>query len=292
MNALEEPQNIEIRLLLEAIYLKYGYDFRHYSRASIKRRILRRKQLSDLASISEIQHKVLYDPVFFKQLLQDLSINVTEMFRDPSFYRALRKHVIPCLSGLDEIKIWHAGCATGEEVYSLAILLFESGVYGKCRIYATDFSDNALKKAEAGIYPFDQIKAYTLNYRKTGGAASFADYYTARHESAVIRHSLKRNITFANHNLATDGVFGEMDMVLCRNVLIYFDRHLQNKVFRLLCDSLSPRGFLCLGAKESVRFAEISDLFVDVEPREKIYRKKGKGRIIQGPEGPWHENHG
>ena len=281
MKSLEQPENIEVHLLLEAIYLKYGYDFRHYSKASIKRRILRRKQLSNVSSISEIQHKVLYDPVFFKQLLQDLSIHVTEMFRDPFFYQSLRKHVIPCLAELDEIKIWHAGCATGEEVYSLAVLLFEGQVYDKCRIYATDFSDNALQKAKAAIYPLDQIKAYTLNYQKAGGTASFADYYTARYESAIIHHSLKQNITFANHNLATDGVFGEMDMILCRNVLIYFDRHLQDKVFKLLADSLSPQGFLCLGAKESVRFAHVSDLFQDVIPREKIYRKKGQ-RTIAG----------
>lgn len=270
-----ETENIEIKLLLEAIYLKYGYDFRDYAKASIKRRILHRLSLSDLKTISDIQHNVLNDKEFFETLLQDLSINVTEMFRDPTFYRALRKKVIPVIKDRPFIKVWHAGCASGEEVYSMAILLKEEGLYEKARIYATDFNEEIIKKAKKGVYPIDRIKEHTSNYQKAGGRASFADYYTARYNFAVLDNSLKKNIVFADHNLVTDSVFGEMDVIMCRNVLIYFSRELQNRVFRLFRDSLCPGGFLCLGSKESVRFSEYSDDFEDFIKKEKIYMKKG-----------------
>lgn len=271
-----ENERIEIKLLLEAICLKYGYDFRNYAKASIKRRILHRLQLSGLKTISEMQYKILSDKQFFEILLQDLSINVTEMFRDFSFYQALRKKVIPTLEAKPFMKVWHAGCATGEEVYSMAIVLKEEGMYEKTRIYATDFSEEVLKKAKEGIYPIDRMKAYTHNYKKAGGQASFADYYTARYDHAIMENSLKGNIVFADHNLATDGVFGEMDLILCRNVLIYFTRDLQDRVFKLFRDSLYPGGFLCLGSKESIRFSEYSDDFEDVVKKERIYRKKRK----------------
>ena len=266
-------ENLEISLLLDAIYRKYGYDFRDYSAASIKRRIMRRLSMSGLRSISELQHKIIYDESFFTDLLLDLSINVTEMFRDPSFYRVLRKNIFPVLKGLPFLKIWHAGCATGEEVYSLVILLKEEGLYNRSQVYATDFNEKVIHKAKEGIYDIERLKIYTHNYQKAGGLASFADYYTARYEYVLMNKSLKKNITFSDHNLVTDGVFGEMNMILCRNVLIYFGRELQNRVFRLFKDSLSNGGFLCVGTKESIRFSDISDDFEDVAKKEKIYRK-------------------
>ena len=269
-----ENENIEIKLLLEAIYLKYGYDFRNYAKASIKRRILQRLSLSGLKTISEMQHKILYDKQFFEILIQDISINVTEMFRDPSFYKAVREKVIPVLKELSFIKVWHAGCATGEEVYSMTILLKEEGLYDKTTIYATDFNEGVIKKAKDGIYPADRLKEYTYNYQKAGGQSSFTDYYTARYEYALINKSLKKNIVFADHNLVTDGVFGEMNMIMCRNVLIYFNRDLQNRVIRLFKDSLCKNGFLCLGSKESIRFSEYSDDFENFARKEKIYRKR------------------
>ena len=269
-----ENENIEIKLLLEAIYLKYGYDFRDYAKASIKRRILQRLSLSGLKTISEMQHKLLYDKQFFETLIQSFSINVTDMFRDPSFYKAVRENIMPVLKKLSFIKVWLAGCATGEEVYSMAILLQEEGLYEKTTIYATDFNENVIKKAKEGIYTAGNLKKYTYNYQKAGGQSSFADYYTAKYEYALINKSLKKNILFADHNLVTDGVFGEMDMIVSRNVLIYFNRDLQNRVIRLFRDSLRTDGFLCLGSKESIRFSEYADDFIDFVKKEKIYRKK------------------
>jgi len=266
-------ENLEISLLLDAIYRKYGYDFRDYSNASIKRRILRRLSLSGLGNISEMQHKIIYDESFFTELLLDLSINFTEMFRDPSFYQTLRKKIIPKLKALPFLKIWHAGCATGEEVYSLAIVLKEEGLYDRTQVYATDFNETVIQKAKEGIYDIEKLKMYTHNYQKAGGLASFADYYTARYEYVLMKKLLKKNITFSDHNLVTDGVFGEMNMILCRNVLIYFSRELQNRVFRLFKESLRNGGFLCIGTKESIRFSNISDYFEDVSKKEKIYRK-------------------
>jgi chemotaxis protein methyltransferase CheR len=270
-----ENERIEVELLLRAIYLKYGYDFRGYSKASIKRRVLRTLSMTGLKTISEMQHSLLYDQRFFEKLLLDLSINVTAMFRDPSFYEAVRKKVIPVLKAKPFIRIWHAGCATGEEVYSMAVLLKEEGVYEKARIYATDFNEEVLKKAREGIYPIDRLKEYTHNYKNTGGLSSFADYYTARYEHVLMDKSLKENIIFTDHNLVTDGVFAETDMIVCRNVLIYFCRDLQNRVFRLFRDSLIENGILCLGPKESVRFSNHSDEFEDMVKEEKIYRKNG-----------------
>jgi chemotaxis protein methyltransferase CheR len=273
-NLKTENENIEIKVLIEAIYLKYGYDFRNYSKASIKRRILHRLSLSGLKTISEMQHKILYDKQFFEILIQDFSIKVTNMFRDPSFYKAIRKKIIPVLKELPFIKIWHAGCATGEEVYSTAILFQEEGLYDKTIIYATDFNEAVIKKAKDGIYSADRLKEYTHNYQKAGGKSSFADYYSAKYDYALIDKSLKKNIVFAEHNLVTDWVFGEMNMIMCRNVLIYFNRDLQNHVIRLFIDSLCKNGFLCLGSKESIRVSEYSDDFVDFIKKEKIYRKK------------------
>ncbi len=269
-----ESQKIELELLLQAIYLKYGYDFRDYAKTSIKRRVLRVLSRSGLKTISDMQHKLLYDKPYFETVLLNLSIHVTEMFRDPSFYKALRKKVIPEFKDRPFIKVWHAGCATGEEVYSMAILLKEEGIYEKARIYGTDFNEKVIKQAKEGIYPIEMLKKYTHNYQQAGGHESFADYYTAQYEYVVLKKSLKKNITLADHNLVTDSTFGEMDLIVCRNVLIYFNRKLQNRVFHLFRDSLCEGGILCLGSKESIRFSECSDDFEDVVRKEKIYRKK------------------
>lgn len=270
-----ENENIEIKLLLEAIYQKYGYDFRNYAKASLKRQILNRLSRSGLKSISEMQNKLLNDCSFLETLIVDFSIHVTEMFRDPPFYKALREKGISYLKTYPFIGIWHAGCSTGEEVYSMSILLEEEGLYERSQIYATDYNDILLKKAKTGIFPIHNLKKYTSNYQKAGGTESFSDYYTADSNYVVMDKSLKKKIVFANHNLVTDGVFREMNLILCRNVLIYFDKTLQNRVIRLFRDSLCHHGFLCLGSKESLRFTEYEDDFEEISGTEKIYQKKG-----------------
>ncbi|MGQ9556618.1 MAG: CheR family methyltransferase [Desulfurispora sp.] len=267
-------EDIELQLLLEAIYLQYGYDFRDYARASVKRRLSHRLVLSGLQSFSQLQHAVLRDRQLFEQITLDLSISVTEMFRDPSFYRALRQEVVPVLKTYPFVKIWHAGCASGEEVYSMAILLTEENLYNRCQIYATDFNELVLQQAREAIYPVEKMKQYSTNYLQAGGQSTLADYYTASYDLAIIHQELKKNILFAAHNLVTDGTFGEMHLIMCRNVLIYFNKELQTRVVKLFVDSLCRQGFLCLGSKESLRFSPYYDLFEEVIPHEKIYRKK------------------
>ena len=267
-------EQIEVNLLVEAIYQRYGYDFRQYSQASIKRRVLHHLAKTGFQTISDLIPKTLHDEAAFTSLFFDLSVAVTEMFRDPWFYLALRTKVIPFLKTFPFINVWHAGCATGEEVYSLAILLKEEGLYDRARIYATDFNDAVLEKAKARIYPLERIKEYSLNYQKAGGQESLADYYRAQYQSIIIDASLQDNITFANHNLATDGVFSEMHLILCRNVLIYFDRTLQNRVLSNFRDSLCYNGFLCLGSKETIRFSNVKEDFVEFAAKEKIYQCK------------------
>ncbi len=268
-----KTQQIELKLLLQAIYLQYGYDFRDYALASIKRRITYRLQKDNYPNISAMQHRLLYDVSFFETLLLDLSVNVTEMFRDPEFYKALREKVIPKLAQHSHLKIWHAGCSSGEEVYSMAILLKEAGLYERTQIYATDMNEVILQQAKEGIFPIKRLKQYTENYQKSGGQESFSNYYHAHYEHAVMDNALKKNILFSDHNLATDGVFGEMNLVICRNVLIYFNRELQNRAIRLFNDSLSEQGILCLGSKESIRFSEYSSAYQDLAADEKIYIK-------------------
>ena len=280
MDETSENEKIEFDLLLQAIYKKYGYDFRNYSKASIRRRIRRRFSRSGLKTISEMQHKLLNDKQFFEVLLLDLTVNVTEMFRDPSFFRTIRKTVIPELKKQPFIRVWHAGCSSGEEVYSTAILLNEEGLYKNTLIYATDVNEAVLDKAKKGIFSIDRMKDYTRNYRNAGGIASFADYYTARYDHAIMDNSLKKNIVFSDHNLVTDDVFGEMNLIICRNVLIYFSSELQERVFGLFWESLRSGGFLCLGSKETIRFSTYSDDFKNVAEGEKIYRKNGKLTLI------------
>ncbi|TGE33598.1 protein-glutamate O-methyltransferase CheR [Desulfosporosinus sp. Sb-LF] len=269
-----ESKDIEIQLLLEAIYLKYGYDFRDYSKAHLKRRIMHRLSVSGFESISQMQYQILYDRTFLENLLTDFSINVTEMFRDPPFYKVFRQEVIPVLKTYPFIKIWHAGCSSGEEVYSMAILLKEEGLYERTQIYATDFNVEVLAKAKQAIYPIDDIKDYTYNYQQSGGLTSFADYYIAKYDSVILDQSLKDKIIFADHNLVTDGVFGEMHVVICRNVLIYFNRELQNKVFKLFYESLRKGGFLGIGTKESLRFSNHFEKFKVISEDLNIYQKK------------------
>ena len=273
MDNTNENEKIEFDLILEAIYQKYGYDFRNYAKASLRRRLRYRLSQSNLKTISEMQHKLLNDKEFFDTLLLDLTINVTEMFRDPSFFKALREIVIYELKKQPFIKVWHAGCSSGEEIYSTAILLKENGMYESSLIYATDTNEMVLDKAKSGIFPIEKMKDFTVNYRKAGGLASFADYYTARYDNAIMDNSLKKNIVFSNHNLVTDSVFGEMDLIMCRNVLIYFNRELQDRVFGLFMDSLRPGGFLCLGSKETVRFSSLSENFENVIEKERVYRR-------------------
>ncbi len=268
-----KTDDIELKLLLDAIHLKYGYDFNDYSRAHLKRRIRRRMNLDNIDRVADIQHRILHSHIFFETLLLDLSINVTEMFRDPSFYRSIREQVVPELKTYPFIKIWHAGCSTGEEIYSMAIVLQEEGILDRCQIYATDFNARALEKAKAGIYSMKHVQQHTQNYQKSGGQASFADYYTAQYDSVIMNESLKKKIVFADHNLVTDGVFGEINMIFCRNVLIYFNKELQTRVINLFLESLCPGGLLCLGSKESLRFTDTNQKFISLDEQEKIFRK-------------------
>jgi len=264
----------EFSLLLEDIHQKYGYDFRQYSEAHVRRRITNRIKMSGLNDIAHLRSKIQDDKIFAYRLLQDLSITVTEMFRDQEFYRALRANVLPVLKTYPFIKIWHAGCSTGEEAYSMAILLQEEGMYDRTTIYATDFNQQALNQAKDGIFSMSKIKEYTMNYQLSGGKSSFSEYYTSSYDNVIMNQSLKKNIVWANHNLVTDSVFAEVHLILCRNVLIYFDKKLQNKVQHLFYDSLINGGILCLGSKESLRFTDISAKYSEENKKEKIYKKK------------------
>ncbi len=268
-----DNEEIEIMILIQAIQLKYGYDFSQYAGASLTRRI--KKCLSDtgLKHISEMIPRILHSKAFFNTFLNNLSVNVTEMFRDPLFFLYLRRKVVPYLHTFPFIKIWSVGIATGEEVYSLAIMLKEEGLYEKSLIYATDFNDTVLEASQKGIYSANNMKKSTLNYQKAGGKKSFGSYYHADYNSVIIDRSLRKNMVFANHNLATDSVFGEMNLILCRNVLIYFNQDLQERVLRLLSGSLRPNGFLCLGSKESLNFSSIEASFQAIVKKHRIFQK-------------------
>ena len=272
-------ERIEIELFLEAIYKRTGYDYRNYSRETINRRIKKLVSELDVNNISQLTEIFLHDDgVVFSKIIKDFSISVTEMFRDPDFYKALRTIVLPFLKTYPFIKIWHAGCATGEEVYSLAILLKEESMYEKTTIYATDLNDTVLEKAKNGIYPADKMQQYTQNYQKSGGKESFSNYYHAQYQSAILDDSLKQNITFANHNLVTDGVFSEVHLILCRNVLIYFNAELQNRVLELFRDSLTYNGYLCLGMSENLEFSSVKNTFGRIEKNKRIYQKNPRVR--------------
>jgi len=256
------------------MYRAYGYDFRSYARSSLERRIRGYLSSTRCASIAEMIEKVLYDREFFSGLARSFSVSVSEMFRDPFFYKALRNTVVPVLRTWHHVKIWHAGCAAGEEAYSLAILLKEEGVYDRVTIYATDFNDAVLEKAKAGIYSSEKIREATANYQKAGGKASFSDYYHSRYDAAILNESLKERIVFANHNLTADNAFGEMQLILCRNVLIYFNMELKNRALKLFTESLARGGFLCLGARENLQFTGVSNLYDEVDRKASIYKRR------------------
>jgi len=266
-------EKIEIDLLLSAVSRYYGYDFSNYSKAHIKRRILGFLGKQRYTSISEMQHHVLHNSSIFEEFLNNFSINVTEMFRDPSFYLEFRNKVIPILKTYPYLKIWLAGCSTGEEVYSFAIMLKEEGLLDRTTIYATDFNKDAIQKAKKAIYSIDTIKTYTSNYQKAGGTCSFSDYYMANYNSVIIDKSLKQNVVYAQHNLVTDGVFTEANLIVCRNVLIYFNRELQDKVLKLFDETLITGGFLTLGTKETIQFSGITNKFSTISKNNKIFKK-------------------
>lgn len=268
-----EREVIEIELLLEGIYRFYGFDFRNYALSSIRRRILHRLRAERLGSISALQEKVLHDPRYLELLIEDFSINVTEMFRDPSFFLSFRTRIVPLLRELPSLRIWHAGCSTGEEVYSMAILLHEEGLYDKTLLYATDLNERVLKQAESGLCSLKKMQTYTKNYWMAGGTKAFSEYYRALDDHVKFHPFLQENIVFAQHNLATDRSFNEFHVIICRNVMIYFDESLQNRVHNLFYDSLSLSGFLGLGSREGIAFTNHARCYEEFDAAEKLYRK-------------------
>jgi chemotaxis protein methyltransferase CheR len=266
-------EEVEIRLLLDGVFRHYGYDFRDYAPSSVRRRLRHLALAENLGSITELTERVLHDPAWLDKLVAAFSINVSAMFRDPSFYRAFRDKLVPIMRTYPFVRIWHAGCSTGEEVYSVAILLHETGLYERCRIYATDFNETVLRRAREGIFPLTAMKAYTANYIQAGGTSAFSEYYTAQYDSAIFRPWLRRNIVFAQHNLAMDTSFNELHVIICRNVMIYFNRSLQNRVVDLFSASLVRLGFLCLGNKESLKGTHGEAAYDIVDADERIYRK-------------------
>jgi chemotaxis protein methyltransferase CheR len=268
----EDVQDLEIELLLEAVYRRYGYDFRNYARSTLRRRILNMVQEERLSSVSALQERVLRDAGALEQLTWHVAVNATSMFRDPACFLALRRTLIPRLRELPFFRIWHAGCATGEEVYSMAILLVEEGLYGRARIYATDMSASALEHARTGIFPLALMQEFTENYLHAGGTVPFSSYYAARYESAIFRRELRRNVHFAQHNLVIDRSFNEFHAILCRNVLIYFDAELQRRVHALLRGSLTSDGVLVLGRSETLP-DPVRDGYEELDARERIFQR-------------------
>jgi chemotaxis protein methyltransferase CheR len=271
--ARDDVDEIELELLLEGVYRCYGFDFRQYAPASLRRRVWRRVHAEGLTTLSALQDKLLHDPACMERLLLDLSINVTAMFRDPSFYIAFREKVVPLLRTYPFTRIWLAGCSTGEEVYSLAILLQEEGVAERARLYATDINESVLDRARAGVFPLDKMREYTQNYIKAGGQTAFSEYYVAKYDGAQFQRSLVDNVVFAQHNLVSDRSFNEFNVIVCRNVMIYFDRALQDQVHRLFYESLMTFGVLALGAKESIGFSPFESRYEDIDANERLYKK-------------------
>jgi chemotaxis protein methyltransferase CheR len=267
--------DLELRLLVDAIYVKYQYDFREYAQASLKRRLATAIGRFQCASLSQLQDKVLHDAKVFPLLLNYLTVQVSSMFRDPDYYKSLREQVLPVLRTYPSLKIWVAGCSAGEEVYSLAILLREADLLSRTIVYATDINADALGHAEAGVYALDRIADFSQNYRASGASGSLSDYYTAAYGKAVFDKSLRKNIVFSDHSLATDSVFAEVQLISCRNVLIYFNRHLQDRAIGLFHGALCRKGFLGIGAKESLRFSSHGSRFSQIDPDRRIYQKTG-----------------
>ena len=268
-----EPDDLEIRLLLEAIHARYGYHFQHYASGSMRRRVRAALARSGLKHLGQLQQKILMEPEFFASVLDDLTVRVSEVFRDPAFYRAFREQVVPMLRTYPLLKIWHAGCAAGEEVFSSAILLSEENLYERCQIYATDMSPKALELARAGVYPESEAAKFEANYRESGGVARFDEYYSCAYGRIAVRERLRKNIVYFQHDLASDYALGEMHVVFCRNVLIYFDTALRDRTLRSFADCLGHGGFLCLGMHESLPPAS-RERFTEFASNERIYRRR------------------
>jgi chemotaxis protein methyltransferase CheR len=266
-------EDVEVDLLLDAVYRLRGFDFRDYARASLRRRIQNRLQAEKVDTTTRLLDKILHDASCMERLIMGLSVNVSAMFRDPGFFRALRAQVFPLLRTWPYIRIWQAGCSMGEEVYSLAIMLAEEGLIRRCRIYATDINERVLEKAREGIYPLDRMQKYTQDYLQTGGTCSFSEYYTAAYDNAIFTPALREQIVFAQHNLVTDGPFNEFHLILCRNVMIYFNRRLQDRVHHLLYLSLANFGVLGLGAKETLSLTPLEDRYEELDARHRLYRR-------------------
>lgn len=274
MNKLREIPDDSLTEMLQIIKEHYGYDFSGYAAASLKRRVARVMEMFHVTDMYDLKYRMLNDSAFFHHFLQNITVNVTEMFRDPEFFKELRNVVLPALAAYPVIKIWHAGCATGEEVYSMCILLQEEGLLNRTSIYATDINPANLQAAKTGIMTDAAMKAYTRNYHLSGGKHDFSDYYTAQYNNVLIDKQLIRKVVFSRHNLASESSFNEFHLVMCRNVMIYFNRPLQDKVLQLFYDSMVTRGFLALGTKESMLFSPLKDRFEMVMPSLKIFRKK------------------
>lgn len=266
-------KDAEVDILLEDMLDIYGYDFHDYSKASLKRRIDRLFTLDKFPSFAEFRYRIRTDEAYLKRFVEEITVNVTEMFRDPSFYETLRKEVLPVLATYPLIRIWHAGCSTGEEVYSMAILLQEANLLHKSLLYATDLNPDVLEKAKKGIFPLSQLKLYSENYIEAGGRKEFSSYYTSRYDRAKFDSALSEKMIFATHNLVSDRSFNEFQLILCRNVMIYFDKDLQDRVLKLFDQSLESLGFLALGSKETLRFSEIASKYKQLG-KEKIWRKE------------------
>ena len=266
--------DIELRLLLEAVYQRYQHDFRHYSTASLRRRIEQAMAHYGARTVSQLQDRVLREPDLFADMLQYFTVQVSEMFRDPSYFLALREKVVPMLATYPYVKVWVAGCSTGEEAWSIAIVLREEGLLERTLVYATDINPRALASAQAGIYRLDRVAQFSASYLAAGGKESLSHYYTAAYGNAIFDKSLRSQIVFSDHSLATDNVFSEVELVSCRNVLIYFDRELQARAIGLFHDALAPRGFLGIGSKETLRFSPHAAAFEEYVAPERIYRKR------------------
>ena len=269
----ETLESLELDLLLEAVFRYYGYDFRDYARTSMRRRIGNIMRAEGVETMSALQERVLHRRESWDRFLNGISVNVSAMFRDPNFFLAFRRHAVPLLRTYPFIRIWQAGCSLGEEAYSLAILLEEEGLYDRSLIYATDINESTLRQARDGIYPAEVMQKYTQNYIQSGGTRSFSEYYTARYDFAIVRPALQRNIVFSQHNLVSDGPFNEFNVVLCRNVMIYFNRALQERTHALILNSLAMFGVLGLGSRESLRFLSQERHYEPLEPGEKLYRR-------------------
>jgi chemotaxis protein methyltransferase CheR len=272
----EKIEDIEIRLLLEALYSRYHYDFRNYAMASVKRRLRQAREQLGFASISALQESLLHEPAMLPRILGYLTVQVSEMFRDPTYFRAIREKVVPHLRTYPSLKVWIAGCSGGEELYSFVILFREEGLEERTLFYATDINQDSLRVAEAGIFGLDRMQLFTENHRKSGGKSSLSDFYQAAYGRVSFDKTLRRKVVFSDHSLVTDAVFAEMQLISCRNVLIYFDRTAQDRAVGLFRDSLARKGFLGLGSKESLRFSQHAESFADFLREEKIYQRRGE----------------